>query len=585
MKRLITTVLSALAVSLLASCSSVSTTAGLEGVERRIDVRSELPTDFSADKYLLVRELSQGAQPVFFYQDHEGYTHFWNGQRDQVINREVVDKYKALGAVPLAMSYGFDGQNLYFSQPMKWDKKKQIIVKLRPDGTVLYTKELSELAQVLRPASFAFNDRRDVLMSWIDETAPRLKVIYVTMNEAGNVGPEVAIADDTDAMLYHQSVFTQKGFAVVYSRTGVKGQRDGEVRIRWLADGKDEPLYHGPDMSGFDLAEANGDIAIRPFQPGQESYVLVYDKNFVFKKRYTLPHPKALGGAFGVTDALTLGAAGPVLIGGGVLPQSVNIEGYPFAAKSSLYASTDGKDFVPLVGTVPHLFTSEQPSVVSVSRGAVVGFSDRRFATITPMLAVVDFNGKLVKRDINLESPAVRTGRVSLVKLDDDTVRAFYPVNIPGQGQWVYRVQDLSLSKMASHYSLPPTQQRQAQLLQRANQYAACRLKDDYQCVYDMLDPTYRGGVSKVEHESRMKSLGVKLNAYKVEGCKVLADSVLGKCEGEIEATLPANLMGKPIAQSQRKVKQTLGGEVWVYVNGEWYYAVSLPMLGFAIQW
>lgn len=585
MQRLITLVFSVLAMSLLASCGSLSSPARLEGVERRVDVRSELPTEFSADKYLLVRELSKGAQPVFFYQDHEGYTHFWNGQRDQVINREVIDKYKALGAVPLAMSYGFDGQNLYLSQPVKWDKKKQIIVKLRPDGTVLYTRELSELAQVLRPASFAFNGRRDVLMSWIDETAPRLKVVYTTMSEDGKPGPEVAIADDTDAMLYHQSVFTPKGFAVVYSRTGVQGQRDGEIRIRWLADGSERLLYHGPDVSGFDLAEANGEIALRPFQPGEETYVLVYDENFAEKRRFTLPHPKALGRSFGVTDALTLGAAGPILIGGGVPPQGVNIDGYPFMAKSGLYASTDGKDFVPLVGTVPHLFTSERPSVVAVARGAVVGFSDRRFASTTPMLAVVDFTGKVVKRDINLEPPAVRTGQVTLVALDDDTVRAFYPVNIPGKDTWVYRAQDLSLSKMASDYHLPPTEQRQAQLLQRAKQYASCRMKDDYQCVYDMLDPAYREGVSKVEHETRMKNLGVKLDAYKVDSCKVLVDSVLGKCEGEIAATLPATLMGKPIVESQRKVKQTLGGEVWVYVNGEWYYAVSIPMLGFAIRW
>lgn len=585
MQRVITAFLSALALSLLASCGSMSTNARLEGVERRTDVVSMLPTEFSADKYLLVSELSKGPQAVFFYQDHEGYTHFWNGQQDQIINKAVIDKYKALGAVPLAMSYGFDGRDLYFSQPVKWDKKKQIIVKLRPDGTVLYTKELAELAQVLRPASFAFNDRRDVLMSWIDETAPRLKVVYVTMTEDGQVGKEVAIADDTDAMLYHDSVYTPKGFAVVYSRTGVVGQRDGEVRVRWIGDGKEQLLYHGPDVSGFDLVKVNGDIVIRPYQPGVETYVLVLDGNFALKKRYTLPHPTALGRSFGVTDALTLGAAGPVLVGGGVPPEGVMIDGYPFTAKSGLYASTDGKDFTPLVGTVPHLFTSMMPSVITAAQGAVVGFSDRRFVSITPMLAVVDFSGKVVKRDINLESPAVRTGRVSLVELDGDTVRAFYPVNVPGKEKWIYRAQDLSISKMKSDYHLPPTEQRQAQLSKRANQYAACRMKEDYQCIYDMLDPAYREGIDKAAHETQMKSLGVKLTAYKVDGCKVLADSVLGKCEGEIEATLPATLMGKPIAESQRKVKQTLGGEVWVYVNGDWYYAVSIPMLGFVSQW
>jgi hypothetical protein len=585
MRRILSAAFSACALFLLVSCSSLSSSGHLEGVTRRIDVPTVLPAEFSPDKYLLVAELSRHAQPVFFYQDHEGYTHFWTGQRDVVINREIVDKYKALGAVPLAMSYGFDGKDLYFSQPMKWDKKKQIIVKLRPDGTVLYTRELSELAQVLRPASFAFDERGQVLMSWIDETPPRLKVIYVNMSPEGVVGQELAIADETDAMLYHESLHTPKGFAVVYSRTGVLGQRDGEVRVRWLADGKEDVLYHGPDVSGFDMARASGDIVIHPYQPGEESYVLVFDRTLQLKRRYALAHPKALGRSFGVTDALSLSAAGPVLVGGGVPPEGVVLDGYPFPAKSSLYASTDGKDFTPLVGTTPHLFTSERPSVVAANRGAVIGFSDRRFVSVTPMLAVVDYTGAVVKRDVALEPPSVRTGRVSLVVLDDDTVRAFYPVHIAGQSQWIYRAQDLSLSKMRSDYTLPPTPQREAQLLTRAQEYAACRLKEDYQCIYDMLDPTYREGVDKTEHESRMKALGVKIESYKVDSCRVLLDSVLGKCQGEIAATLPPTLMGKPIAEAQRKVKQTLGGEVWVYVNGEWYYAVNLPMLGFAVQW
>lgn len=572
-------------MTLLASCASAPQQAKLDGVARRVDVASVLPTEYSADKYLLVAELSKGAQPVFFYQDHEGYTHFWNGQKDLVINREVIDKYKALGAVPLAMSYGYDGKNLYFSQPVKWEKKKQIVVKLQPDGTVLYTKELAELAQVLRPASFAFNDRRDVLMSWIDETAPRLKVIYVTMTEGGEVGSEVAISDDTDAMLYHESVYTPKGFAVVYSRTGVVGQRDGEVRIRWLADGKEEVLYHGPDVSGFDLVQVKGEVAIRPIQPGSETYVLVFDREFTFKRKYTLPHPAALGRSFGATDALTLSAAGPVAVGGGVPSEGVNIDGHSFFGKPGLYVSTGEKDFVPLVGTVPHLFTSEQPSVAAFPSETVVGFSDRRFATSTPMLAVIDQAGRVVKKDINLESPAVRAGRVTLVELDADTVRAFYPVKVPGKSDWVYRAQDLSVTKMNSHYTLPPTEQRQAQLLKRASEYAACRLKDDYGCVYGMLDPAYREVVEKAEHETRMKTLGLKLEHYKVDSCKVLVDSIIGECKGEIAGTLPATLMGKTIPEAQRKIKQTLGGETWVYINGEWYFAVEIPMLGFAVRW
>lgn len=111
--------------SLLTSVSCGSIPAPVEGVERRVDVKSMLPVDFTADKYLLVKELSTGDHAVFFYQDHEGYTHFYNGRDDRIINREVVDKYKKLGAVPLAMSYGFDGKSVYFSQLLKWEHQRR----------------------------------------------------------------------------------------------------------------------------------------------------------------------------------------------------------------------------------------------------------------------------------------------------------------------------------------------------------------------------------------------------------------------------------------------------------------------------
>lgn len=572
-----------LSLLLTASCGSMP--GPLEGAERRVDVASTLPTDFSADKYLLVKELSKGDRAVFFYQDEEGYTHFYNGSDDRIINREVIDKYKKLGAVPLAMSYGFDGKALYFSQPVKWANKKQIVIKLEPGGAIVFTRELSELGQVLRPASFAFDGKGNTLMTWIDETSPRIKAIYTVMAADGSVGKEEMIADDTDAMLYVEPVYTATGYAIVYSRTGVGGKRDSEIHLKRLADGSDKVIYHGTDVSGFDLVEVGGTYALRPYQPGESGKVLTFNSNFEPAASYTLPYPKEIGRAFGVTDALTLTGKGPVVIGGGVPPESVSIDGMALPQKPALYVSVAGKAFEPLVGGVPHMFSSGLPAVQAMGPGAVVGYSDRRFASVTPMLALVDDNGNVVKHDVTLETPQVRTGKVELVKIDNDTVRAFYPVTVASRPNWTYRFKDLSISKMQSHYALPPTAQRQQELFEKAQQYAACRLKEDYQCIYDTLDPTYRNGVSRLDHEQRMKSLGVTLTGYKVESCKVMADSILGKCEGEISATLPAVLMGKPISDKQREVKQTIAGEVWVYVDGNWYYAVSIPMLGYTIQW
>ena len=583
MIRLIKFVIALLSLLSVVSCSSISLQT--DGVERRVDMESTLPTDFSADKYLLVKELSKGASAVFFYQDESGYTHYFNGNDDRIINREVIDKYKKLGAVPLAMSYGFDGKSLYFSQPVKWTDKKQIVVKLEPNGSILFTKELSELGQVLRPASFAFDGRGNTLMTWIDETAPKIKAIYTYMAANGTVGKEEMIADDTGAMLYVEPVYTPKGFAIFYSRTGTLGQRDSEIRLKRLADGSDTVVYHGTDVSGFDLAHANGSYVLRPYKPGESGDVLTFDSNLEPTTSYSPAYPEALGGSFGVTDALTLTSTGPVVVGGGLPPRGVPMDGMSLPQKPGIYVSAAGKPYQPLTSGIPHMFTSERPTVEAMAAGAVVGFSDRRFASITPMLALVSANGDVIKRDVTLEAPQVRTGRLELVKIDDDTVRVFYPATVPSKPNWIYRFTDLDINKMQGTYALPPTAQRQSNLLEVAQKYAACRIQEDYQCIYDLLDPTYRSGVTKLDHEQRMRNLGAKITDYKIGNCKVLADSALGKCDGEISALLPAILMGKPINERERHITQATGGEVWVFVNGSWYYAVTIPMMGYAIQW
>jgi hypothetical protein len=497
----------------------------------------------------------------------------------------VIDKYKKLGAVPLAMSYGFDGQFLYFSQPVKWTDKKQIVVKLEPSGNILFTKELSELGQVLRPASFAFDGRGNTLMTWIDETAPKIKAIYTFMAASGTVGKEEMIADDTGAMLYAEPVYTPNGFAIFYSRTGVQGQRDSEIHLKRLADGTDIVVYHGIDVSGFDLAHANGSYVLRPYKPGESGDVLTFNSSLEPTASYSLPYPKTLGVAFGVTDALTLTSTGPVVVGGGVPPSGIPADGMSLPQKPAIYVSGAGNPYQPITAGIPHMFTSERPAVEAVGGGVVVGYSDRRFASITPMLALVGANGEVTKRDVTLEFPNVRTGKLELVKIDDATIRAFYPAIVPSKPNWIYRFTDLNISTMQGAYTLPPTAQRQSNLLEVAQKYAACRIREDYQCIYDLLDPTYRSGVSKLDHEQRMKNLGAKITDYKIENCKVLADSTLGKCNGEISAMLPSVLMGKPINEKERHITQTTGGEVWIFVNGSWYYAVTIPMMGFAIQW
>jgi hypothetical protein len=483
------------------------------------------------------------------------------------------------------MSYGFDGTSLYFSQPLKWADKKQIVVKLEPSGKILFTKELSELGQVLQPASFAFDGKGTTLMTWIDETSPRLKAIYAFMGADGSVGKEDMIANDNAAILYVDPVHTPKGFAIFYSITSLPGQTDSQIRLKRFNDGSDVVVYQGLDVSGFDFEKVKDRYVLRPYKPGESGDVLVFDANLVPTASYNLPYPPALGVRFGVTDALTLTGTGPVAVGGGVIPMGIPLGGMSLQQKAAIYVSGAGRPYELLTEGTPHMFTSERPTVQEMDGRSVVGFSDRRFASITPMLALVGANGDVIKRDVTLEAPQVLTGRVQLVKLSDDTVRVFYPAAVPSKAKWVYRSTDLNINTMRGSYTLPPTEQRQQNLLDTAQKYAACRVKEDYQCVYDLLDPTYRSGVSKIEHEGRIKGLHVQIVDYKVESCKVLMDSSLGKCDGVISAKLPPVMMGKPIDESQRKVTQALGGEIWVFVNGSWYYAVSIPMLGYAIQW
>ena len=112
---------------------------------------------------------------------------------------------------------------------------------------------------------------------------------------------------------------------------------------------------------------------------------------------------------------------------------------------------------------VPHLFSGEMPSV-AVSRGRWLFFLRSPLRNDHSLdAAVVDFKRQGQRKGIStFESLAVRERAGLFVELTRHTVRAFYPVNIPGKDMGVPRAGP-ELTKMKSDYSLPPTEQ-QAQL-------------------------------------------------------------------------------------------------------------------------
>ncbi|MFN3814039.1 MAG: hypothetical protein ACK4SM_05390 [Aquificaceae bacterium] len=545
------------------------------------DVKTKVETDYSPEKYLFVRELNTKDRVVFFYQDQEGYTHYYNGKEDRIINREVMDKYKKMGAVPMSFSYAFDGKYLYFSQPVRWGPKKLILIKMEPDGKVLYTKELSYLEQVLRPASFAFDGKGNMLLSWIDETPPYVKAAYLLVKEDNFPKKEEVISFEENPILSVRSLYTGKGFALLYTKAG-KGGKGSEVRIRFLYDGNEKVLYSGDGSTDFDFYEYKEGFVLRPYELSQKVKVIVYDRTFEKKKEYTIDKPKDISNTFDIIQ-VGLFRGVPLLLGAGIPPVPVKVDDLSLPQKLNTFYSYDGSTFERLVGGKPFMFTSTLPSYDSSDKYALVAYEDRRLTAPTVMASLIDSKGKLVKRDILLEKPWVTTGSPKVVYLGEDTFRVFYPVEDRKDKVWIYRAKDIKADGIDSLYDLPKPDKDL--LMKTVNKYTECRKNNDYKCTYSMLDPTYRTVISEEMHKDMMKKINAKISDYRLENCKVLENSVLAACDGYIKARLPQEIMGKPIKEQERNVEQKIRGNIWVYIDGKWYYAVDLPMLGYALQW
>jgi len=82
-----------------------------------------------------------------------------------------------------------------------------------------------------------------------------------------------------------------------------------------------------------------------------------------------------------------------------------------------------------------------------------------------------------------------------------------------------------------------------------------------------------------------MRRVDATIIDFKFEGCKILEGSILAACDGFIKAKLPPALRGAPIKESQRNVEQKIKGDIWVFIDGKWYMAVTVPMLGYVLQW
>lgn len=575
---------------LVASCTSMPRAPALLDVPS-LDVSSAVPTDFSPEKYLFVKELSARGKAVFFHQDHEGYMHYYNGKEDRIINREVMDKYKKLGAVPMDMSYGYDGKYLYFSQPVKWGpKKKLIFIKLEQDGKVVYTKELSSLEQVIRSASMAFDGKGDILLTWIDETPPYINAAYMLIKGDGFPEKEEVISYQDKTVLFARPVYTDKGLAVVYVRTSAatsvaaSTESRGEIRVRFLSDGSEKALYSG-NVFDADLMEGKGVFLVRPYEQASNIKLITFNTSFDRIKEYTVEKPKELGEAFSLSDNGGLVGGEPFVLGTGSPPSSVEVEGYSLPQKPNLYYSYAGRDFERVVGGKPFMFTSAFPAFDSSEKHTVVAYLDSRFASPTVMVAVFGGGGKLIKRDVLIEKPAAHTGSPRVVHLGGDVFRVFYPVKDKGEKVWIYRAKDIKADSIDSLYDLPSTKDRRGLLTESVEKYADCRKKNDYGCVYDMLDPAYRSVNSKAAHEEMMKRVNATILDFRFGNCKILEDSILASCDGYIKAKLPNEIHGKPIKEDQRTVEQEIKGDLWVFVDGKWYYAVNIPMLGYALQW
>lgn len=555
-----------------------------------------LPPVLSIEHYEPVKELSSPSTISFLYYNAEGKLFLQMGEKSYHLNAQAYERFKKEGAVFYGINYLYDGRYLYVAQIAKPGFEK-FVVLMRFDPSNGQTKSwmnFSTTKQPTNPPILATDKKGNILIAWNDESVNKKAIAYALVQKFGDVIPEKEefLRDKDYAYTWFAPIYNNNlGFGILY----IRNSKDvSEVRLFILSSGKDILLLSakGDSRPIHLLYDLSGDtLAFSPYSYEPKAKIYLFNLREIGtgkpEKEYVINLPEKW------YEPQTLKVInGDVYLIAGFKPNSnsIHLKEYNFdmPAKLNLYVSVNGNDFKKLTNIkYPYMFTEVLPSLDFSKEGILIAYRDNRF--IDGKVGLVYMKGdRIVKSDVLIETSNFDALYPKVINLTDDTFRVLYLLFDENKRFWTLKVVDLKAKDAYNLVELPPEKELVKKLKESTQKLTQCRVKNDIDCFYSMLDPGYRYTVTKEMQVERIRRLGVEVVDMKYKEVNYIEGTPFAIAKGIIKYKFVSDKVGGIAPVPKKDVGKVLADSIehiWIFIDGNWYWLVDLPMKTYSLTW
>ncbi|SNZ12112.1 hypothetical protein [Hydrogenobacter hydrogenophilus] len=554
-----------------------------------------IPFNIPLNQFLPIKELNKEGSYAFLYYGGDGYIHLYADGSDKVINKPIVDRFK--GGAFDGLDYKIEGDTLYVAQWVRYlgepRTKKVILIKTNLKGENPQYTLVSSTNESIGKPMIETDGKRSVLLVWSDESNG-YGVAYALSTDGGKTFPQETILRPAN-IAANLDVYTpfydpKNGFSVIYTT-------DKEVRARRLKDNAEVVLFkfeEGYQYTPY-VEKTDGKLYLFMWRLPKNNPADVYGKYkltfLAYKDPFEKPYAtveKEYERVYTYIQPAVVNEKVPVFFSVNLPPKGQDVykaDGEELSKRINLVYSWDGGELKKAVEDKDNDYIYAQIfSSAAVSEDGVLDvFVDRRY--LLPQLwAVYVKDGKTVSFG-PLEEPWVETSYFSkALYLGKGIFRVYYLVKDDKKGTWFLRARDIKADALNNPYKIEDKGEKQDRLEKALKKFAECQVKDDLDCVYSFFDPVGQKQYSLDVFKKNAETLKIKFKDYKCSG-KVVGNTNIAVVYCDYTYTLPPAIGNVPVPEGKRQITEKKVRSYWVYIKGNWKWAIETVPGRTALQW
>lgn len=554
-----------------------------------------VPFNIAVNQFLPVRELNKEGSYAFLYYANDSSLHFYVEGSDRVINKPIVDKFK--GGVFDWLDYKIDGNTLYVAQWVRYlgepRTKKVILIKTNLKGENPQHTLLSSTNESIGKPLIETDGKGSVLLVWSDESNG-YGVAYSLSTDGGKTFPQESIIRPANVSanldVYTPFYDPKNGFSVIYTT-------DKEVRARRLRDNNEVVLFRFEDGYQYSpyIDKIRGEVYLFMWRLPKNNPADVYGKYKLTFLAYKDPFDKPFARlekeyerVYTYIQPTVVKQDVPVFFSVNLPPKGKDFyesDGEKLSKRINLVYSWKGEDLQKAVQDKQNDYIYAQifSSLDTSKDGVLKVFRDSRY--LIPQLWAVYVEDGKTKSFGPLEEPWVETSYLSkTLYLGKGVFRVYYLVEDDKKGTWFLRARDIKADDLNNPYRIEDRGEKQERLEKALKKFTECQVKNDLDCVYSFFDPVGQKQYSLEVFKKNAETLKISFKDYKCTG-KVIGDTNIAVVYCDYTYTLPPVIGNVPVPEGKRQITEKKVRSYWVYMKGNWKWAIESMPGHTVLQW